>query len=154
MAGSEKRALAPGDRVQVAALGKGTVREVRNGRYLVEVKGASFLVSAAQLRSMEEPHRARKTTSDRLAPPRHDARPSPSRGHSLDLHGKTVPEAIEAVDDFLNRVLLDGAGEVRIIHGRSGGRVKAAVHARLKMVGSIRRFRLEPGNPGVTIVTL
>jgi DNA mismatch repair protein MutS2 len=70
----------------------------------------------------------------------------------LDLHGKTTAEALEALDAFLNDALLAGGGDARIIHGRSGGRLKAAVHARLRQVVSVRGFRLDPRNPGVTIV--
>ena len=47
-----------------------------------------------------------------------------------------------------------GLAEARVIHGRSGGRLKAAVHGRLKTMPSVRAFRLDPRNPGVTIVQL
>jgi hypothetical protein len=44
----------PGDSVHVSALGKGIVREVRNGgRYLVEIKGRSIVVAADQLTHVE-----------------------------------------------------------------------------------------------------
>ena len=77
-----------------------------------------------------------------------------TRSPSLDLHGTTVDEGLDALGAFLNTALLDGNAEVRIIHGRSGGRLKAAVHARLKRMPSIRSFGLDPRNPGVTIVRL
>jgi DNA mismatch repair protein MutS2 len=73
---------------------------------------------------------------------------------SLDLHGMTVGEAAAALDGFLNDALLASHAEVRVIHGRSGGRLKAAVHARLKQLPVVRATRLDPANPGVTIVTL
>jgi DNA mismatch repair protein MutS2 len=66
----------------------------------------------------------------------------------------TTVEAIEALDAFLNDALLEDAGELRIIHGKSGGRLKAAVHARLRQQPSIRAFRVDARNPGVTIVQL
>lgn len=65
-----------------------------------------------------------------------------------------MPEAAAAVDAFLNDAMLAGHSEVRIIHGISGGRVKSAVHARLKGVSAVRAFRVDPANAGVTIVTL
>jgi DNA mismatch repair protein MutS2 len=153
-------AFAPGDRVHVAALGTGVVREVRNGgRFLVELKGRSIVVAAADLQPAQPGRRtpvARRT--------RHVARNDVARGdvarstqhvaRALDLHGKTTAEAIEALDAFLNDALLAGAGEARIIHGRSGGRLKAAVHARLRQLPSLRGFRVDPRNPGVTIVQL
>jgi DNA mismatch repair protein MutS2 len=61
---------------------------------------------------------------------------------------------VAALDTFLNDAILAGVDEARVIHGRSGGRVKAAVHARLKRLAAVRGYRLDPANPGVTIVTL
>jgi DNA mismatch repair protein MutS2 len=141
----------PGDRVHIATLGTGIVREVRNGgRYLVDIKGQSIVVSAARLeRAPHPPSRTRRPRDP--DPPPDIAASSPL---SLDLHGKTAAEAVEALDRFLNDALLAGAAEARIIHGRSGGTLKAAVHARLQQLPSIRGFRLDPRNPGVTIVRL
>ena len=66
----------------------------------------------------------------------------------------TTDEATAAVADFLNEALLASLDEVRIVHGRSGGRLKAAVHATLRELSSVRSFRIDPRNAAVTIVTL
>lgn len=147
--------FAPGDEVHVAALGKGVVREVRNGgRYLVELKGRSIVAAEGQLSAVSS--RKRPALSDAQASKR-NAPDSPARSPAsttLDLHGMTVEEAVAALDAFLNDALLAGHAEVRVIHGRSGGRLKAAVHARLKQMAVVRSARLDPANAGVTIVTL
>ena len=70
----------------------------------------------------------------------------------LDLHGLTTIEAIAALDRFINDAIIDGHESVRVIHGRSGGRLKAAVHRRLREIGSVRRFRVDAANAGVTIL--
>lgn len=144
----------PGDLVHVAALGKGTIREVRNGdRYLVEVKGRSLVATADQLTPREESRR--KPAGAKFEFPgrsSQDYEASDSEPASLDLHGNTVAEALDAVSAFLNSALLAGSSEVRIIHGRSGGKIKAALHTQLKRMGSIRSFRVDPQNAGVTIV--
>ena len=148
-------AIAPGDEVHVALFGKGVVREVRNGgRYLVEVKGRAMVVAAAALTAMES-RRRRPTPAGAIAGagmPDHLARTHAAV--SLDLHGMTVEEAIAALDPFLNDAILAGVPEVRVIHGRSGGRLRAAVHERLKRHGPVQRFRVDPSNPGLTIVEL
>jgi DNA mismatch repair protein MutS2 len=145
------RTYNPGDRVHVAQLGTGTVREVRNGgRYLIELKGRSMVVAGSQLEPAQERRVTKLTPVNTRPPDRVD--PTPSR--ALDLHGKTVLEAIDALDAFLNDALLDGCADVRVIHGRSGGKVKAAVHERLAQLPSVRAFRVDPGNPGVTVVRL
>lgn len=79
--------------------------------------------------------------------------PAGRGGPSLDLHGKTVAEAVDALDRFVNDALLGDYDQVRVVHGISGGKVKAAVHQRLRQLPSIRSFRVDPLNQGVTIVT-
>ena len=95
--------------------------------------------------------RAKPSVADTQEP---DVAEPTTASPSLDLHGRTVDEALDALSAFLNTALLAGNAEVRIIHGRSGGRLKAAVHGRLKVTASIRGFGLDPGNAGVTIVRL
>jgi DNA mismatch repair protein MutS2 len=75
-----------------------------------------------------------------------------SAPREIDLHGLTVDQALGQVDQALNEALLAGAASLRIIHGRSGGRIRNAVHRRLKEIEAIRTFRLDPRNPGVTVV--
>ncbi|MEO6212303.1 MAG: Smr/MutS family protein [Vicinamibacterales bacterium] len=142
-----------GDHVLVPSLGKGIVRDLRNGgQCLVEIKGRSLLVHEAQLSAVDVRQAPAKTAAA-------EAHTSPgvlTRSHaadSIDLHGMTTDEAVTALVTFLNDALLAGLSGVRVIHGRSGGRLKVAVHGRLKGMPSIRAFRLDPVNPGVTIVT-
>ena len=148
-----------GDRVHVATLGTGIVREARNGgRYLIELKGRSMVVAGSQLepapalRAAKRPPPAKQHPSKTSAAAPGAVTSTPSR--TLDLHGKTVLEALDALDCFLNDALLDGCDDVRVIHGRGGGRVKAAVHGRLAELSSVRAFRVDPTNPGVTVVRL
>ena len=148
--------FAPGDEVHVAALGKGVVREVRNGgRYLVELKGRSIVAAEGQLTAGSGRKRADAGGSSSSQTSVPDSSRSASHvATSLDLHGMTVEEAVAALDTFLNDALLAGHADVRVIHGRGGGRLRAAVHARLRQLAVVRAFRLDPANVGVTIVTL
>jgi DNA mismatch repair protein MutS2 len=160
-------AFARGDRVHVAALGTGVVRDVRNGgRFLIELKGRSIVVAAADLKPAQPARRPPVAApgTEHAAREKHVAREHVAREHLarstqraarvLDLHGMTTAEAIDALDAFLNDALLAGADEAQVIHGRSGGKLKAAVHARLRQLPSIRGFRVDPRNAGVTIVRL
>lgn len=154
---NEGMGLRVGDRVHVSALGKGVVMEVRNGgRYLVEIKGHAFEVKANQILPMAPEAKKRRPTAPLPSPTVSPARATSPEGFpsSIDLHGKTVEEAVEALDTFLNDALLAGLAEIQVIHGRSGGRVKAAVHARLRALSVVRAFRVDERNAGVTIVTL
>ena len=145
----------PGDLVHVAGLGKGTVREVRNRqRYLIDLKGRSLVTTEDQLTPQEESGRKPprvKTRSTTRAPQDYDEGPG-AEPASLDLHKHTVAEAMDAVSSFLNSALLAGGSAVKIIHGRGGGKIKAALHAQLARMPSIGSFRIDPRNAGVTIV--
>lgn len=131
------------------------MRAVRNGeRYLVEVKGRAMLVESAQLTAVETRTRRQKGSA---GPALSGVPAALARTHaprSIDLHGLTAEEAIAVLDTFLNDAILAGLDEATVIHGRSGGRLRTAVHDRLRRLRAIRGFRLDPANPGVTIVTL
>ena len=148
-------AFSPGDHVHIAALGKGVVREVRNGgRYLVEVKGRSVVVDGGHLSVVEQGRRRGKSSG---GAPQASTPEDPARAHApawLDLHGLTALDAVAALDSFLNDAILAGLTEVRVIHGRSGAILKNAVHARLRVLPAVRHFRVDPANSGVTIVEL
>lgn len=141
-----------GDAVHVRLLGKGVVREVRNGgKYLVEIKGSSLIVADDQLEAIDDAKPGRRETA-RAPAPATESGPVTGAAPAIDLHGMTTVEAEHAIEVFINDALLEGAAQVRVIHGRSGGRLKAAVHARLKQLPSVRGYAVDPRNAGVTIV--
>ena len=60
-------------------------------------------------------------------------RPAPNRpaNTEINLHGYRVEPALDLVEDFLNDAALDGAREVRIIHGKGTGALRRAVREHL-----------------------
>jgi DNA mismatch repair protein MutS2 len=141
-----------GDLVQTP-LGKGVVREVRkNGRLLIEIHGRTVVLESetAAPADSRTPSNARKKPSSEPAS-RVTARRAPAE---IDLHGLTVEEALVRAEQALNDALLDDCSELRLIHGKSGGRVRVALHRRLRDISAVRAFRLDPRNAGVTIVSL
>jgi len=136
-------------------LGKGIVREIRrNGRLLVEIARRTVHFDRPAVTPIEAGRRpARPRVHPEASPARGPAPPAPVP-IDIDLHGLTVDEALARVERGLDTALLADLAEIRIIHGRSGGRIRAAVHRWLRGVGSVRAFRLDPRNAGVTIVTL
>lgn len=148
-------AFAAGDAVQTP-FGKGVVREVRNnGQLLVQIQQRALLVAAAQASPLGASARATAsrpaTASEPQASPLHESRRAP---FEIDLHGLTVDEALGRIDAALDAALRAGASEMRFIHGRSGGKLRGALHRRLGAISAVRGVRLDPRNPGVTIVTL
>jgi dsDNA-specific endonuclease/ATPase MutS2 len=146
--------MQPGQLVSTP-LGAGVVREVRNGgRVLVDIRGRAVMLHEADLAVIRDSPRNRK--GRRQSDPPRESRAA-DRTHSsvsVDLHGLTVVEALARVEQALNDAALGDVSEVRLIHGRSGGRIRGALHRRLGEIPSIRAYSLDPANAGVTIVLL
>jgi dsDNA-specific endonuclease/ATPase MutS2 len=139
-------------------LGKGVVREVRNGgRVLVDVRGRATEFRARDVQAVAAPSPApvrSEATGATGALEGLPARHARSVRDEVDLHGRTVDDAMALVDEALNEALLAGLTSLRVIHGRSGGRLRAALHRRLREIPSVRGFHVDPRNEGVTVIAL
>jgi len=152
--------FAVGARVAVVNLRKhGQVLEVLpGGRYRVAVGGLTVVCPEGQLETVS--HSKKQRRRERGAPVRQAvAAPPPpvacaadaSRFQSIDLHGMTVPEALAALPVFLDGAIRAGLTRVEIIHGISGGRLRAAVRGYLAQMPAVMCAAPDHGNPGVTI---
>ena len=68
----------------------------------------------------------------------------------------TTDEAVSILDKYLDDAYLAHLPQVRVVHGRGTGALKAAVHRRLKQLKYVKEYRLGEygeGDTGVTIVT-
>ncbi len=70
----------------------------------------------------------------------------------LNIVGMRVDEALKTVDRFLDRAVVQGVPQVRILHGIGTGRLMQAVRDRLADTRYIRAFHPDERNGGVTIV--
>jgi dsDNA-specific endonuclease/ATPase MutS2 len=142
-----------GDGVQTP-LGKGVVREVRNnGRLLVEIQQRTVVMTESAISPLGQSCRQAPPVSQAAGPLPVTRRHEPHAGE-VDLHALTVEEALNQIDQALNDALLANLPAVRFIHGRTGGRIRGALHQRLREIAAVRGFALDPHNPGVTIVKL
>ena len=81
---------------------------------------------------------------------------SSSVSTEINLLGKTVDEAVAELDKYLDDAYLAHLPQVRVVHGRGTGALRAAVHKHLKKLKYVKEFRLGEfgeGDTGVTIVT-
>jgi len=72
----------------------------------------------------------------------------------IDLHGKTVDEALVKLDKYLDSASLAGFPFVYIHHGVGTGILRKAIHDFLKTNPHVQRYTTDPENGGVTIVYL
>ena len=128
------------------------------GRYRVAVGGVTVVCPEEQLETVS--HSKKQQRREREAPARQTQTTAPppasdapaSRFRSIDLHGMTVPEALAALPEFLDRAIRAGVTRVEIIHGISGGRLRAAVRSYLAGMPAVMCAAPDDRNPGVTIV--
>ncbi len=72
----------------------------------------------------------------------------------VDLRGMDVDEALQAVDHGLDRAVLSGFHELRIIHGIGKGVLKAAVERHLRAHAQVESQRMGEGHEGGRGVTV
>jgi DNA mismatch repair protein MutS2 len=80
-----------------------------------------------------------------------------NRQSEIVLVGKTVEEAEEILDSFIDTQVLAGIDKISIIHGRGSGALRQGIHKYLKNDKRVKSFRLadlKEGGPAITIVNL
>ena len=81
---------------------------------------------------------------------------SSSVSAEINLLGKTVDEAISELDKYLDDAYIAHLEQVRVVHGKGTGALRAGVHQYLKRQKHVKEYRLGAfgeGDAGVTIVT-
>lgn len=153
--------LVPGDRVEVNPGGvEGDVVSVNPRKGEAEILCGSIRMKV-KIDSLSVLPAKRKETGGR---PKQDSAASVRRAEAvrevkteINLLGMTVMEAIPEVDAFLDRAVLSGVKEVRIIHGLGTGRLRDGIRSHLnrhRNVESMRPGVYGEGGAGVTVVTL
>jgi DNA mismatch repair protein MutS2 len=75
----------------------------------------------------------------------------------LKLVGRRVEESLDEIDGYLDRAVLAGLPEVRLIHGHGSGRLRQGIREFLAGHPSVDNFRSgarREGGDGATVVTL
>lgn len=150
----------PGERVRIGASGApGVVLEVREGRAVVEASGMRVDVPAATLRRVTEGEPGRVAAAPRASFPSASSWMGPelSASPELDLRGLRVEEVDAVLARALDAAILAELPEVRIIHGKGTGALRARVRELLAAETRIRGFRggrPGEGGAGVTVVEL
>lgn len=160
-----KKAIAPkslrvGDSVKVLSMNlKGTVSTLPNakGDLYVQMGILRSLVNIKDLELIEEASVSgpgldkAKTGSGKIKMSK-----SLSISPEINLIGMTTDEGCSVLEKYLDDAYLAHLSQVRVVHGRGTGALKAAVHKKLKQLKYVAEFRLGvygEGDTGVTIVT-
>ncbi|HEX8749898.1 MAG TPA: Smr/MutS family protein, partial [Nitrospira sp.] len=154
--------LKAGDQVEITGLGMtGTLLEIPEGKKRVRVKvgEGELLATVSNLVGLAKATVSLPSSTGSAVPR------SVGTGRSyhadeqtvIDVRGQAADEALDLVVAALDRVTLEGAPYLRIIHGHGTGKLKAALRAYLKdspYVADTRPGDRNEGGDGVTIVTV
>ncbi|MCI8474033.1 MAG: endonuclease MutS2 [Oscillospiraceae bacterium] len=151
------RPAVKGDTVELVKMPgtKATVLDVKkDGTLQLQAGILKLTATQAEVRVTED--ETRKSVQRIVARATHQFR-SLGASPEVDLRGMTGEEAVMELDRFLDNAVMGKLQEVRIIHGKGTGAVRAAVRDHLKRSRYVKAFRpgrFGEGEDGVTIAEL
>jgi DNA mismatch repair protein MutS2 len=128
-----------------------------SGRVLVIQGNVKVELPAASLRTLEDRPPA---DAEAPPPPRRPVTGVPETESvpiEVDLRGLRVDEALERLDHALDRALLAGLKELRVIHGKGTGALREAVREFTRTHGGVASARVADqweGGTGATVIEL
>ena len=154
--------------VFVISLGKnGVITDVKGNEVTVQigilkmnVPAAKCLLTKAQPANTDNESKKRKGyTKNAAANYAHQmfVAKSGSAKQEIDLRGMTLDEAIPAVDKAIDDALIAGIGQLRLIHGKGTGALRAGLTAYLennRFVKKLETAALDAGGSGATVIDL
>lgn len=140
-----------GDRIVIKGIGEGEVVEVGD-KLLVKSGLLKTRVKLSDIMILDKPKEKPKAI-------RHNVYRTSSRADAdvkteIDMRGETVDEALGELSLFIDKCVLNNIEEIRIIHGKGTGALRAAVTDYLRTHPNISEYRLGKygeGENGVTI---
>jgi DNA mismatch repair protein MutS2 len=148
------RRARPGDAVDVAGVGAGTLLALPDakGRVRVQVGGARLTLPAERIH-------VRAAAPSPAAPARVRVDPLPDQATParVDVRGLRVDEAMAVVEKALDDAARAGLGCLEIVHGIGTGALMSGLRGRLRELPHVKRIEAggaQTGGPGVTVAYL
>ena len=132
---------------------KGVVAEVRDDRAVVDTSGIRMKVHVADLELANQGEAARDTSAGSVQ----WTAPDGPVHTEVDLRGLRVDEVDQALLRSIDEAILGDLTELRIIHGKGTGAVRARVTTLLEDDDRVSAFRVggrTEGGAGVTVAAL
>ena len=153
-----KRAVLVGDTVELLKLGtKASVIAInKDGTYQLQAGILKMTAKPDEVYLLEEHNPYKEVKKPR---PAHSGRQMKMEAQpmEIDLRGMDAVEAICTLELYLDSAMRNGLKQVRIIHGKGTGVLRAAVQSELRKNKFVKKFRLGvygEGEDGVTIAEL
>ncbi len=150
----EKGEIKVGDFVRMRTGGStGQVQSINKKKVVITMGMMSMEVKLRDIQHANAPLEVRSTKSIQMDTQDTLAAFQPK----LDIRGMRLEEAVQTVEVFVDKALVSGHGELRIIHGKGTGALRTAVRKKLReyrAVNNISHPKPEAGGDGVTMVEL
>ena len=149
--------LKKGDAVRIVSMGlKGTVSSLPDAKGNLFVQ-CGIMRTSTNIKDLVRIEEATITTPTMSKTNTGKLRMSKSFSVSpeINLLGKTVDEALAALDKYLDDAYLAHLENVRVVHGKGTGALRKAIQQHLKRIQYVKSFRqgeYGEGDAGVTIV--
>lgn len=153
----EIREFKVGDRVLTELGQQGTVEELKGDDIFVRVGVMRFKTSAGNLRIQQKAEAPKRGPVKLPAGVNLTRQESAEISSELNVIGRTVDEACDQVDKFLDRAFLENYDRVRIVHGMGLGKLRRAISELLQSHPHVANFfqaSSTEGGAGATIVEL
>jgi DNA mismatch repair protein MutS2 len=134
----------------------GTIKSIEKDQYRVVFGKFDLTFLATDLKKETILTKSNKKTTDKPVKAT-GSTPAKSANFELDLRGFRFEEVKDALDQAIDRSMLSGLNQMRIIHGFGTGAVRKAVYDYIKSSPYIKSHRFGgegEGLNGVTIITL
>jgi DNA mismatch repair protein MutS2 len=134
----------------------GTIKSIEKDQYRVIFGKFDLTFQQTDLKKESNTQKTvKKNTEQQIKPT--GSTPAKTANFELDLRGFRFEEVKDAVDQAIDRAMLSGLSQIRIIHGFGTGAVRKAVYDYIKSSPYIKSHRFGgegEGLNGVTIITL
>lgn len=154
-------ALREGQKVRSRQYGiTGTISKIFRNKKEIEIEreGLKLAVDLSDIELLDQDGKALKSAARiKEDSPAAGAGVSANIPNECDLRGLMVEEALRKVESYLDTARLSHWDEVRLVHGKGTGALRAAVHKYLAGQRDIKNYRLGKigeGDSGVTVVEL
>jgi len=146
--------LKVGDMVKLSKYGKvAKILEISKNKAYVDMEGMKFTIELDKIRGEKLSVNQKKVDKEISV----SAVVERSPRYEIVLVGKTVDEAWDELDKFLDKAILSGWNRVFVIHGRGSGALRKGLHNILKSDQRVKNFRIadiKEGGDAITIVEL
>ena len=128
----------------------------KKGKVLVQMGNIKTQMDKNKLAPYDKKYESKSAVYRPVAAERFELRKT-EISNRLDLRGKTVEDALDELELFLDHTSLAGFSEVTVIHGHGTGALKSAVRDFLKTSPYVKDFRPGgdgEGGDGVSVIVL